>query len=248
MSGRHGATLFHTLLAAFETLMFRLSGQTEVVLGIPVAGQSLLDNTHLVAHCVATLPLRCRIDPDATFSQFLRQVRSHFLEAQTHSAITFGSLLPKLEIVRDPSRSPLVSVTFNIDRLGAPFDFGDLMLERVETPKRFVTFDLNVNVVDNGASLVGECEYNSDSLEAATIHRWLGHFHTLLDAVARNPEVTIALIDILGSEERRRMLVDWNRTDLAFADYPAVSPFTRLFEAGVQLNPRSAAVSYDGKT
>jgi len=248
MSGRHGATLFHTLLAAFETLMFRLSGQTEVVLGIPVAGQSLLDNTHLVAHCVATLPLRCRIDPDATFSQFLRQVRSHFLEAQTHSAITFGSLLPKLEIVRDPSRSPLVSVTFNIDRLGAPFDFGDLMLERVETPKRFVTFDLNVNVVDNGASLVVECEYNSDILEAATIHRWLGHFHTLLDAVARNPEVTIALIDILGSEERRRMLVDWNRTDLAFADYPAVSPFTRLFEAGVQLNPRSAAVSYDGKT
>ena len=145
-----GATLFHTLLAAFETLMFRLSGQSDLVIGIPVAGQSELENGHLVAHCVATLPLRCRINADASFSEFLKDLRSSFLDARAHSNVTFGSLISKLPIERDPSRPPLVSVVFNIDRIGAAFDFGDLTLNRVETPKRFVTFDLNVNVVELG--------------------------------------------------------------------------------------------------
>ncbi len=169
-----GATLFHTLLAAFEVLMFRLSGQDDLVLGIPIAGQSELENGHLVAHCVATLPLRCRVDPQATFSQFLKHLRTTFLEGQAHPHVTFGSLLSKLTIERDISRPALVSVVFNIDRIGAAFDFGDLSLERVETPKRFVTFDLNVNVVDSGHELLIECDYNSDILEADTIRRWLG--------------------------------------------------------------------------
>ena len=170
-----GATLFHTLLAAFEVLMFRLSGQDDLVLGIPIAGQSELENGHLVAHCVATLPLRCRVDPNATFTQFLKHLRATFLEGQAHPNVTFGSLLSKLTIERDISRPTLVSVVFNIDRIGAAFDFGDLSLKRVETPKRFVTFDLNVNVVDSGHDLLIECDYNSDILEADTIQRWLEH-------------------------------------------------------------------------
>ena len=168
VGAKRGATLFQTLLAAFEVLMFRLSGQDDLVLGIPIAGQSELENGHLVAHCVATLPLRCRVDPNATFTQFLKRLRTTFLEGQAHPHVTFGSLLSKLTIERDISRPALVSVVFNIDRIGAAFDFGDLSLERVETPKRFVTFDLNVNVVDFGHDLLVECDYNSDLLEAAT--------------------------------------------------------------------------------
>ena len=91
-----------------------------------------------------------------------------------------AACLSKLTIERDISRPTLVSVVFNIDRIGAAFDFGDLSLERVETPKRFVTFDLNVNVVDSGSDLLIECDYNSDILEADTIRRWLGHMSTLL--------------------------------------------------------------------
>ena len=145
-----GATLFHTLLAAFEVLMFRLSGQDDLVIGIPIAGQSELENGHLVAHCVTTLPLRCRVDPNATFTQFLKDLRATFLEGQAHPNVTFSSLLSKLTIERDASRPTLISVVFNIDRIGAAFDFGDLSLKHVETPKRFVTFDLNVNVVELG--------------------------------------------------------------------------------------------------
>jgi amino acid adenylation domain-containing protein/non-ribosomal peptide synthase protein (TIGR01720 family) len=231
-----GATLFHTLLAAFEVLMFRLSGQNDLIVGIPIAGQSELENGRLIAHCVATLPLRCRIDPNATFTQFLKDLRATFLEGQAHPNVTFGSLLSKLTIERDASRPALVSVVFNIDRIGAAFDFGDLSLKRVETPKRFVTFDLNVNAVDSGRDLLIECDYNSDILEADTIRRWLGHMSTLLGAIVRDAEQTIGRIDILGAEERHHLV-----SVPAPAAYE-VAPLHGLFEARVREAPEAEAV------
>ena len=239
-----GATLFHTLLAAFETLMYRLSGQSDLVIGIPVAGQSELENGHLVAHCVATLPLRCRINADVSFSQFLKDLRSNFLDAHAHSNVTFGSVISKLPIERDPSRPPLISILFNIDRIGAAFDFGDLTLNCVETPKRFVTFDLNVNVVDSGTELLVECDYNSDLLEPDTIRRWLGHYLRILDAMIVSPDVRVGDISLLSPGEQQQILHDWNATAVS---YPASVPFTRLFEERVRLSPRSVAVSFDGE-
>jgi amino acid adenylation domain-containing protein len=232
-----GATLFHTLLAAFEVLMFRLSGQKDLILGVPIAGQSELENGHLVAHCVATLPLRYRVDPNATFTQFLKDLRATFLEGQAHPNVTFGSLLSKLTIKRDMSRPALVSVVFNIDRIGAAFDFGDLSLKRVETPKRFVTFDLNVNVVDSGQDLLIECDYNSDILEADTIRRWLGHMSTLLGALVRDAEQTIGRIDILGTEERHHLV----SVPAVVAAYE-VAALHGLFEARVRETPDMEAV------
>ncbi len=229
-----GATLFHTLLAAFEVLMFRLSGQSDLIVGIPIAGQSELENGHLVAHCVTTLPLRCRVDPSSTFAQLLRQVRSVLREGQAHPNVTFGSLLPKLAIKRDPSRPALISAVFNIDRIGASFDFGQLLLERVETPKRFVTFDLNVNVVDSGQDLLIECDYNRDILEAGTVRRQLEHLATLLDEIARDVEQSVARINILSAEERGRLV------DVATYD---TSPLHSLFEARASATPDSEAVA-----
>ena len=233
-----GATLFHTLLAAFEVLMFRLSGQDDLVLGIPIAGQSELENGHLVAHCVATLPLRCRVDPQTTFSQFLKHLRATFLEGQAHPHVTFGGLLSKLTIERDISRPALVSVVFNIDRIGAAFDFGDLSLERVETPKRFVTFDLNVNVVDSGHELLIECDYNSDILEADTIRRWLANMSTLLDAIVRDAEQKIGRIDLLGAQERHNLM----SVPAVVASAYEVAPLHLLFEARVRETPDAEAV------
>ncbi|MFT4115712.1 non-ribosomal peptide synthetase [Bradyrhizobium sp.] len=229
-----GATLFHTLLATFEVLMFRLSGQDDLIIGIPIAGQSELENGHLVAHCVTTLPLRCQVEPNSTFTQFLKHVRSTFREGQAHPNVTFSSLLPKLPIKRDASRPALVSVVFNIDRIGAAFDFGGILLEKVETPKRFVTFDLNVNVIDSGQDLFIECDYNRDILDAGTIRRWLDYLATLLGAVARDAEQPVARIQMLGAEEHNR-----------HAGVPAcaVAPLHSLFEARVSAAPDSEAVA-----
>ncbi len=239
VGAKHGATLFHTLLAAFETLMFRLSDQSDMVIGMPIAGQLQMEDSHLVAHCVSILPLRCRIAPDSSFSDFLRQVRTSVLDAQGHPNLTFSGLLPHLKLDRDLSSPPLVSVLFNIDKLGAKFDFGDLVVERVETPKRFVTFDVSVNVVDSGADLVFEFDYNTDLFDAATIQRWLGHYQVLLAEIVRDPSQIMARIDILGAQERQRLLIEGSSPRCSQADAPLVHG---QFEAQVARTPSALAL------
>jgi amino acid adenylation domain-containing protein len=127
---------------------------------------------------------------------------------------------------------------FNIDRIGAAFDFGDLSLERVETPKRYVTFDLNVNVVDSGHDLLIECDYNSDILEADTIQRWLGHLSTLLGAIVRDTKQTIGRIDILGADKPQQLP---SSPSIASAAHD-ISPLHDLFEARVRATPDAEAV------
>ncbi|HEX6005846.1 MAG TPA: condensation domain-containing protein, partial [Burkholderiales bacterium] len=214
MGARHGCTLFVTLLAAFEALLLRLSGQEDFVVGIPMAGQALLENAHLVGHCVNMVPLRCRVEPAATFEDHLKRVRESFLEAQLHQQVTFGSLLRRLNVPRDPGRTPLVAVTFNIDRIGAPFDFGnELELLAVESArKRFVNFELSINAVDSGTDLVLECEYNTDLYSADTIDRWLCHYRVLLQAIAERPGQRLDELPLLTEMERRRLIFERNET------------------------------------
>ena len=209
---KHGCTLFVTLLAGFEALLSRLSGQEDFVVGVPMAGQTLLENGHLVGHCVNLMPLRCRIEPAARFVDHLKSVRHAFLDAQSHQQVSFGSLVRKLNVPRDPSRTPLVSVTFNIDKLGTPFDFGELALEAVESPKRFLNFEISINVVDIGRDLIVECEYNTDLFTAATIGRWLGHYKVLLETIALDPELRIDELPLLTEAERHQLLVEWSGT------------------------------------
>ena len=183
---RSGGTLFATLLAAWEALVYRLSGQSDFVVGIPFAGQPQLENSTLVAHCVNTVPLRARLDPDAPFTEHLRAVRDELAQAQDHSRHTFGSLVRRLQLPRDPSRTPLVGMTFSIDKVGAPFDFGDVTIASLITPKSYSNFELQVNVVDSGSDLLLECDYNADLFDESTLRRWLSHYETLLRG-ARGP-------------------------------------------------------------
>ena len=151
-----------TLLAAFQALLARLSGSEEFVVGVPMASQALQENGHLVAHGVNTIPLRCQAPLESSFSAHLKAARKAFLDAQTHQRLTFGSLVRRLKMPRDPSRTPLVNVILNIDRLGAPFDFGELTLEGIETPKAYNNFELSLNAIDSGKDLVLECDYSAD--------------------------------------------------------------------------------------
>ena len=116
MGTQHSCTLFVTLLAGFEVLISRLSGQEDLVIGVPMAGQALLDNSYLVGHCVNTIPLRCRVEQTSRFVDHLKSVRHAFLDAQSHQQLTFGSLVRRLNVPRDPGRTPLVSVMFKSRR------------------------------------------------------------------------------------------------------------------------------------
>ena len=237
---RHGCTLFVTLLAGLEALISRLTSQDDFVLGIPMAGQALLDNVHLVGHCVNMIPLRCRLDPAAGFVEHLKNVRQRLLEAQSHQQLTFGRLVRRLNVPRDPARTPLVSATFNMDRIASPFDFGELALEAVENaPRHFVNFEFSINVLDNGRDLVVICEHNPDLHTPATIERWLGHYRILLESVAANPEQRIDELPLLTDAERHRLVFEWNETQ---APCPAGTLLHELFEAQAARTPDAIAV------
>ena len=240
---QHGCTLFVTLLAGFEILIARMSSQQDFVVGVPMAGQALLDNGQLVGHCVNLVPLRCRIDPTARVVDHLRRARHAFLEAQTHQQLTFGSLVRRLNVPRDPGRTPLVSVTFNIDKLGAPFDFGELALESVATAKRFVNFEISVNVVDSGSDLLVECEYNTDLFTSATIGRWLGHYRVLLEAIALDPGQRADELPLLTEVEHGQAISGWNKA----VSFPKGACLHERFERQVELTPEAEALVYEGQ-
>ncbi|MGQ0750491.1 MAG: non-ribosomal peptide synthetase [Betaproteobacteria bacterium] len=242
---KHGCTFFVTLLAAFEALLARLSGQDDFVVGIPMAGQALLESGHLVGHCVNMIPLRCRADQTAPFSDHLRSVRDSFLAAQSHQQLTFGSLVRRLRLSRESSRTPLVSVTFNIDKIGAPFDFGELALDAVETaPRRFVNFELSVNVVDSGRDLLIECHHNRDLYAAETIVRWMQHYRTLLAAIVRDPGQRIDELPLLTKKEEAQLKCDWNDT---YFECPRDTLLHELCSDQATRTPRNTAFEFEGE-
>ena len=236
---RHGCTLFVVLLAAFEALLSRLTAQDDFVVGVPMAGQALLDNRHLVGHCVNMVPLRCRIGQAAGFVAHLQHVRQAFVEAQSHQQVAFGSLLRRLNVPCGPGHPPFLSVTFNIDRSDAPFNFGDLRLDAVERrPKRFVAFDFSMNGVDNGRDLLLECEYNTDLFTPSTIKRWLRHYRVVLEAIAAGHAEHVGRLPLLTAAERQQAISGWNLG----LSYPKGSCLHERFERQAARTPQAVAL------
>ena len=240
---RFGGTLFATLLAAYEALVYRLSGQSDFVVGIPLAGQSLLEDPELVAHCVNTLPLRARLDPAAPFAEHLRTVARELADAQDHPRLTFGSLVRRLNVPRDRSRTPLVPTTFTTDQIGAPFDFGDVTIVEVITPKSYSNFELAMNAVDSGRDIVVECDYNSDLFDGPTIHRWLSHYETLLRGVAARPDAAISALPLLSDAENAAV-----GSAAALAVFSSDRCLHERFEERAMTAPARVAVVCDGES
>ncbi|MEI6278563.1 MAG: amino acid adenylation domain-containing protein [Verrucomicrobiae bacterium] len=208
-----GGTLFSTLLASFAVLLRRLGGESDLVVGVPSAGQTLAGCDELVGHCLNFLPLRLRCAEDATFASFSKDVRRVVLDAYEHQSFTFGSLVKELKLPRDPSRLPLVSAMFNIDRSG--FDrlrFDGLTFRVKSNPKQFVNFDIFFNVVQSDADLEIECEYNTGLFDAATIRRWLVSFETLIGGILAAPDTGLLELPVLGGAERAVLLSDARTT------------------------------------
>jgi amino acid adenylation domain-containing protein len=236
---QHGCTLFATLLAGFKVLLHRLTGQTDIVVGIPAAGQAQLEAESLVGHCVNFLPVRTSIEGDPPAADLLTRVRGALLDAYDHQNYTYGSLVQKVGPRRDPSRLPLVEVQFNLERVGTGLAFPGLTVRVDPCPKRFVNFDLFLNVVESEEGLVLDCDYNSDLFDRTTIERWLQHFETLLEGLAAQPRQAVSALPLLGDLERHRLLVEWNDTR---ADYPRDQCVHQLIGAQAARTPQAIAV------
>ena len=242
IAARKGATLFATLLAGFYVLLQRLTGQHDIVVGIPTAGQLAFDARDLVGHCVNFLPLRSRIDESASFSNYLASIRSLLLDGYEHQNYTYGSLIQKLNILRDASHSPLVSVSFNLDKDGSAPDFADLDVEVSNQPKTAINFDCEINVLEAGDELRVSWDYNTDLFDTDTIRRWLHHYRWLLETVVTNPDQRISELPMLTEAERHQLLVAWNDTR---REYPKDKCVHHLVEAQEEKTPHAVAAVFD---
>ncbi|MEH2279378.1 MAG: amino acid adenylation domain-containing protein [Nostoc sp.] len=245
-SQQSGATLFHTLLAAFVVLMFRYSGQDDICIGSPIANRNRKEIESLIGFFVNTLVLRHQIEGNPSFSEFLSQVRQVATSAYTHQDVPFEQVVEALQPERSLSYNPLFQVVFVLEN----FLLDTLELPDVTMTPQFIErgtsqFDLTLAVWDTKEGLMGSWEYNNDLFEPDTIARMTSHFQTLLAAIIVNPNQPIGELPLLNQQERHQLLVEWNDT---YTPYPKSKCIHELFEEQVEKTPNAVAVIYEDKS
>jgi amino acid adenylation domain-containing protein len=238
-----GCSFMTTLLAGFEIFLHRLTGQSDLVVGISAAGQAASGQYGLVGHCVNLLPLRTQIDPQQSFSDYLKSRKSTVLDAYDHQQFTFGRLVQKLSLPRDSSRIPLVPITFNLDQGldSSKLPFNELEVEVSSNPRSYENFELYLNATELGGQLTLECQYNTNLFDAETIRRRLAEFEVLLSGIAKNPNTLISRLPILPEAEQQ-LLKQWNQVQ---ASYPQSLSIHQLVEAQVERTPDAIAATYE---
>lgn len=240
-----GCTLYVTLLSSFELLLHHLTRQAEVVVGISAAGQALLDDASLVGHCVHFLPMLSELQDGMTIHDHLLATRRQLLDAYDHQEFTYGTLLRKLSIPRDPSRLPLIEVQFNLEKLGTNLHFEGLHTEMQANPKRFVNTDIFLNVVEAGDDLLLNCDFNTELIDRTTLERWMNTYAMILKGVVADATQQISDLEIVDPSERKRVIEDWNRTEADFGEFESICS---AFERQAEQNPnRSATVCEDAE-
>ena len=253
-----GATLYSTLLALFQILLHRYSGQTDILVGSPASGRTRPESESVIGFFINILVLRCDFaDQDITFRDFLKQVRRTVSGALAHQDYPFAKLVELLQPKRDPSRSPLfqaffvlqnlqfaetLSEVFEADTLDTkPVEVAGLKLEPYLLPQQEGQFELALELVNTGSCLVGAIKYNTDLFDATTIARMAGHYQTLISSVVADPEQPIRSLPLLTDAEKDLLVNDWNPT---FKRFPKDSCIHELFEAQVRRTPNAVAVVF----
>ncbi len=210
-----GATLFMTLLAAFETLLHRYSGQGDLLVASPIANRNRSEVEGLIGYFVNTLVLRNDLSGDPTFSQLLAQVRETTLEAYDNQDLPFEKLVEELQPERNLGRQPLAQVMFQLQNAAeAPPRLQGLELGPVDSGYVISTFDLALSLwKEEGGGLEGELAYRLDLFREATARRLLGHYRVLLEGIAQEAGGRLGSYGLLTESERRLILHEWDRTD-----------------------------------
>ena len=245
LSQREGATLFMTLLAAFQTLLGRYSGQEDIVVGTPVAGRTQPEMEGLIGSFANTLALRTDLSGDPSFRTLLGRVRQVTLGALAHQELPFEQLVAALQPARDPSRNPLFQVMLVLQNTPHSEGFGDLTMERLAVHTDTARFDLTLSLEETVEGLVGTIEYSTDLFEAATIARMAEHFHTLLRGIVADPDCRLSALPLLTETESHQILVEWNATE---AEYRCDRLIHERFEEQVSRAPDAIAVVFEGET
>jgi amino acid adenylation domain-containing protein len=256
LSQQEGVTLFMTLLAAFQTLLYRYTQQEDIAVGSAIANRNRSEIEGLIGFFVNSLVLRTDLSGNPTFRELLSRVKEVALGAYAHQDLPFEKLVEELHPERHLNQNPLFQVVFALQN--APMEALELP-GVILSPLQFVDtgttrFDLEFHLwerkqnngvgVDSSEGISGFVVYSTDLFDAATITRMLGHFQTLLEGIVANPEQQLADLPILSEAERHQLLGEWNTTQ---TDYPKTQCIHQLFEAQVEQTPDAIALVFEDK-
>jgi amino acid adenylation domain-containing protein len=246
LSRRTGTTLFMILLAAWQILLARYSGQDDIAVGTPIAGRTRPEIEPLIGFFVNTLVLRARLAGNPTFGELLAEVRATTLDAYAHQDAPFEAVVEALQPERDTSRTPLFQVMFSMANTPLPdIDLPEIRITAVDQPATTAVFDLTLQLFDTPSGVGGTLEYALDLFEAATIERMAGHFQTLLAGVVANPDARIAALPLLTADEQQQILHQWNRPAADSFHHTAVH---QLIEDQAARTPNADAVVFGDQT
>jgi amino acid adenylation domain-containing protein len=242
LSRREGVTLFMSLLAAFQVLLQRYSGQEDIAVGTPVAHRTRAETEELIGFFVNTLVLRTDVSGNPTFRELVQRVKETALGAYAHQDVPFEKLVEELAPERNLSVTPLFQVMFAMENTPSPeIRLKDLQLSLLETARETAKFDIVLVMWETAEGLEGSLEYSTDLYKEATMQRLLCQFQTLLEGVAADPNARLADLPLLTASEQQR-LIDWNDTR---KDLPQELCVHQLFESQVELSPHAPALIFD---
>lgn len=245
LSQQTETTLFMTLLAAFKTLLYRYTGQTDIAVGSPIANRNRQEIEGLIGFFVNSLVLRTDLSENPTFLELLTQVKSVAFAAYAHQDLPFEKLVEELHPQRDLSQNPLFQVSFSLQNTPSnALELPGLTLSLLEWDIAKAKLDLEINLWEEADQIKGQVIYSTDLFESSTITRWMGHFQTLLSEIVTDPHQSISELQILTPVERECLLFEFNSPTYPplpqpLLQYPSV---LHLFEEIVRRSPHHTAL------
>ncbi|HEX7294905.1 MAG TPA: amino acid adenylation domain-containing protein, partial [Pyrinomonadaceae bacterium] len=245
LSQSEGATLFMTMLAVFKVLLFRYTGESDIVVGSPIAGRNRVETENLIGFFVNSLALRTDLSGNPTFRQLLARVKEVALDAYAHQDLPFEKVVEELNPTRDVSRTPVFQVMFGVQNAPrSTLQFPELSVKRLSVDTQTSKFDLTLLVSETEQGLTGWFEYSTDLFEASTIEGLRGHYENLLNSITLNPKQRIGALPLMSIREQHQIQIDWNATKVA---YPRERCIHELFEEQAALRPDDVAVIFEGR-
>ncbi|WP_198299704.1 non-ribosomal peptide synthetase [Tumebacillus avium] len=242
LSQREGVSLFMTLLAAYKTLLFRYTGQTDQLVGTPIAGRTREEIEPLIGFFVNTLVMRTELSGSTSFRELLQAVKDTAFEAYAHQDVPFEKLVEELAPERNLSHTPLFQVMFNLQNASVEgLSLSGLTLEAIDADTGTASFDLTLGMTEGKAGITGRFEYSTDLFDRATITRMVTHFLTLLEAAAGSPDTELGALPLLTAEERTLVVETYNSKRI---EVPVELCMHQLFERQAERTPDAVAVEY----
>jgi amino acid adenylation domain-containing protein len=240
---RTGTTLYMILLAAFNVLLFRYTGQTDILIGSPIANRNRTETEGLIGFFVNTLIIRTRLELEESFEHLLGHVKETALEAYNHQDMAFEKLVEELQPARDLSHHPLFQVAFALQNMPMPrFELPGLEASFCDYETGTANFDLWLELFETKQGATFSFEYNIDLFEPETIERMYGHWRQLLEALAADPGQRISQLPLLTEPEREQLLVEWCQTQTPYASDLCIH---QLFERQVDSRRNTPAVIFE---